>query len=196
MKPQSSIEPRGLTQYCIHGIEEQKIDRNSGINAVQEKQRREDALADAIGLRVLSAIAAAVPARLTKRDLIFIVERILVLLGKRRVEVLARSCGIKQVQGSDSIWKLMDAYIRKANEGELGRILVEIVILQFTRTQSETGKVFKEAAQYYKVNTDAIAIKVKTEFASKEKAQAGRKTTTKATQKSARLTAVKGAKAA
>ena len=46
------------------------------IKAEQEKQRREEAIANAVGLRVLSAIVAAVPVRLTKRDLLFIVERI------------------------------------------------------------------------------------------------------------------------
>lgn len=186
MKPRSSIEPRSLTQYRIHGIEKQKIDRNSGINAVQEKQRREDALADAIGLHVLSAIANAVPARLAKRDLTFIAERLLVLLGKRRIEVLARNRGIKKVKGSDSIRKLMNGYIRKADEGELGRILIEIVILHFTRTQSETGTAFKDAAQHYNVDIDAISQKVKTEFVAKEKAQVAWKTK-KDKHKSARL---------
>jgi ParB family chromosome partitioning protein len=187
MKPQSSIEPRGLTQYRIHGLENHRTDRTSSIDAVREKQRREDAIANAIGLHVLSAIAAAVPARLTKRDLIFIVERLLVLLGKRRIEVLARNRGIKKTQSSDSTMKLMDAYIRKADEGDLGRILVEIVILHFTRMQLETGTAFKDAAQHYNVDIDAISQKVKTEFAAKEKAQAAWKTKNK-TQKSARLT--------
>jgi len=39
------------------------------------------------------------------------------------------------------------------------RLLVEIVILHSARTQSETGKALKEAAQHYKVDTDAIAQK-------------------------------------
>ncbi len=47
------------------------------IKAEQQKQRREEAIANAVGLRVLSAIVDAVPVRLTKRDLVFIVERLL-----------------------------------------------------------------------------------------------------------------------
>jgi len=166
------------------------------MKAEQEKQRREEALANAVGLRVLSAIVAAVPVRLTKRDLVFIVERLLPQLEERRIEVLARSRGIKKAQAADSIEKLMGAYIHKAEEGELGRLLVEIAILHSARTQSETGKALKEAAQHYKVDTDAIAQKVKAEFAAKEKVQAAKKTAAKAQPKPTRPTAAKKAKAA
>jgi hypothetical protein len=51
--------------------------------------------------------------------------------------------------------------------------------LHSARTQSETGNALKEAAQHYKVNTDAIAQKVKAAFAAKEKAQAAKKTAAK-----------------
>jgi ParB family chromosome partitioning protein len=117
-------------------------------------------------------------------------------LEERRIEVLARSRGIKKTQASDSIGKLMDAYVRKAEEGELGRLLVETVILHSARTQSETGKALKDAAQHYKVDTDAITQKVKAEFAAKEKAQAVKKTAAKAQPKPAKPAAVKKAKAA
>jgi ParB family chromosome partitioning protein len=90
----------------------------------------------------------------------------------------------------------MGAYIHKAEEGELGRLLVEIAILHSARTQSETGKALKEAAQHYKVDTDAIAQKVKAEFAAKEKVQAAKKTAAKAQPKAARPTAAKKVKAA
>jgi ParB family chromosome partitioning protein len=91
----------------------------------------------------------------------------------------------------------MSANIRKAEEGELGRLLVETVILHSARTQSETAKALKDAAEHYKVDTDAIAQKVKAEFAAKEKAQAAKKTAVKAQPKPAsRSTAVKKAKAA
>ena len=91
----------------------------------------------------------------------------------------------------------MGAYVRKAEEGKLGQLLVETVILYAARTQSETGKALKDAAQLYKVDTDAIAQKVKAEFAAKEKAQAAKKTAAKAQPKpAARPTAAKKAKAA
>ena len=147
-------------------------------------------------MRVLSAIVAAVPVRLTKRDLVFIVERLLPQLEERRIEVLARNHGIKKAQASDSIGKLMGAYIRKAEEGELGQLLVETVILHSARTQSETGKALKDAAQHYKVDTDAITQKVKAEFAAKEKAQAAKKTASRVQPKPAKPAAVKKAKAA
>ena len=169
---------------------------NAEQNAEQEKQRREEAIANAVGLRVLSAIVDAVPVRLTKRDLVFIVERLLPQLEERRIEVLARNRGIKKVQASDSIGKLMGAYIRKAEEGELGQLLVETVILHSARTQSETGKALKDAAPHYKVDTDAITLKVKAGFAAKEKAQATKKTAAKVQPKPAKPAAVQKAKAA
>ena len=42
------------------------------MKAAQEKQRREEAHAQATGLRVLKAIGEAVPVRLMKRDLLFL----------------------------------------------------------------------------------------------------------------------------
>jgi hypothetical protein len=85
----------------------------------------------------------------------------------------------------------------EGEEGELGQLLVETVILHAARTQTETGKALKDAAQHYKVDTDAIAQKVKAEFAAKEKAQAAKKTAAKAQPKpAARPTAAKKAKAA
>jgi ParB family chromosome partitioning protein len=180
----------------VHRPKKQRPAGDQRIKAEQEKQRREEAIANAVGLRVLSAIVAAVPVRLTKRDLIFIVERLLPQLEERRIEVLARNHGIKKAQGSDSIGKLIGAFIRKAEEGELGQLLVETVILHSTRTQSETGKALKDAALHYKVDTDAITQKVKAEFAAKEKAQAVKKTTAKAQPKPAKPAAVKKARAA
>ena len=55
--------------------------------AEQEKQRREEAIANTTGLRVLSAIGSAVPVRLLKRDLLFIAERLLFLMEEPRIEV-------------------------------------------------------------------------------------------------------------
>jgi len=180
----------------VHHPKKQRPAGDQRIKAEQDKQRREEALANAVGLRVLSAIVAAVPVRLTKRDLVFIVERLLPQLEERRTEVLARNRGIKKAQAADSIGKLMGAYIHKAEEGELGQLLVETVILHSARTQSETGKALKDAAQHYKVDTDAISQKVKAEFAAKEKAQAVKKTVTKPQPKPARPTATKTTKAA
>lgn len=64
--------------------------------AEQEKQRRDQAIANTTGLRVLSAIAAAVPVRLLKRDLFFVLEKLLTVLDESRIETLARQHGIRQ----------------------------------------------------------------------------------------------------
>ncbi len=172
----------------VHHPKKQKPPADANWKAEQEKQRREEALAQATGLHVLNAIIAAVPVRLMKRDLLFVVERIAPMLDERRQEIVARNRSIKKAKDSDSIPKLLSAYIRKADEGELGRLLVEMVILHTARTQPDGGKVLKEAAEHYKVDTDAIALKVKQEFAARTKAQAAMKNA-KAQSKSTKKTA-------
>jgi ParB family transcriptional regulator, chromosome partitioning protein len=112
------------------------------------------------------------------------------MLDESRLEVVARNRGIKKAKDSDSIPKLLSAYIRKADEGQLGRLLIETVILQAARTQSDGGKVLKEAAEHYKVDTDAIALKVKQEFTAKEKAKAANKVNPKAQPKPTKKTVV------
>lgn len=64
--------------------------------AEQEKQRREEAIANTTGLPVLSAIGSAVPVRLLKRGLLFIAERLLSLMDENRIEALARQHSIPQ----------------------------------------------------------------------------------------------------
>ncbi len=76
--------------------------------------------------------------------------------------------------------------MRKADEGTIGKLIVEAVILLSARAQSEGGKVLRAAAQVYGVDTDAVALKVKQEFAAKEKARKATKPEPKATTKSKR----------
>ena len=106
----------------------------------------------------------------------------------RTLAVVARNRGIRKAKDSDSILKLLSAYIRKADEGELGRLLMEMVILHAARTQQDGGKMLKEAADHYKVDTDAIALKVKHEFTVKSKAQVAKKASPKVQQKLAKKT--------
>jgi ParB family chromosome partitioning protein len=54
--------------------------------AEQEKQRKEQAIANTVGLRVLTAIGSAVPVRLMKRDLLFILEKLVSLMEEQRLE--------------------------------------------------------------------------------------------------------------
>jgi ParB family chromosome partitioning protein len=63
-------------------------------------------IANTTGIRVLAAIAAAVPMRLMKRDLLFAVERLAGLVDERPLEIVVRQRGIKREKDSDSIGKL------------------------------------------------------------------------------------------
>lgn len=52
----------------------------------REKQLKEQAIAKATGLRVLAAVGAAVPVRLMKRDLLFILEKLTGLIDEGRLK--------------------------------------------------------------------------------------------------------------
>jgi ParB family chromosome partitioning protein len=161
----------------------QRVQSDAAEKAAQEKQRREDAIANTTGIRVLAAIAEAVPVRLMKRDLLFVVERLAGLVEERRLEIVAKQHGIKREKDNDSIAKLFDAYLRRAEESVLGSVLVELTVLLVV-TRQQTTQVLNEAAALYKVDTNAIAAKVKQEFAAKEKAKAEKKSAPKPPAKS------------
>ncbi|MHB1712924.1 MAG: ParB/RepB/Spo0J family partition protein [Acidimicrobiales bacterium] len=173
----------------IHHPKKQKSTADANFKAQQEKQRREEALAQTTGLRVLKAIGEAVPVRLMKRDLLFTVERLTAMLDERKLAILIRQHEIGQPKDIGSPAKLLAAFLPKAEESKLARILVETVILLSMRTDTDTVKVLRDAAQTYKVDIEAIAAKVKQEFAAKEKAKAVKKTTPKPPAKAAKKTA-------
>jgi ParB family chromosome partitioning protein len=78
----------------------------------------------------------------------------------------------------------LDAFLRRADEGMLSRLLVESSIL-LAATRGNPSAVLKDAATAYKVDTDAIAAKVRQEFAAKEKAKKTPQPTTKSAAKAA-----------
>jgi len=66
----------------------------------------------------------------------------------------------------------------------LSRLLVETSIL-LTASRSNPATILRDAASTYKVNTDAIVLKVKQEFAAKEKAKKTSQPTAKTAKKAA-----------
>jgi ParB family chromosome partitioning protein len=148
----------------------QKVADDAKWKAEQETQRREQVLANTTGLRVLAAVSAAIPVRLLKRDLLFILEKLVSVLDEYRLEMLARQHGIRQKRDDGGIGKTLAAYIRRAEEGALSRLLVETTIL-LAASRTNAATVLRDAAVAYKVDTDAITLKVKQEFAAKAKAK-------------------------
>lgn len=156
----------------VHHPKKESKANDGTFKAAQEKQRREEAIAQSTGLRVLSAIAEAVPVRLMKRDLLFAVERLAGLLDERRLAIALRLHSVgKGKTPAETPAKLLDAFARKADEGMLGRLLVEVVILLGAQSGNDSGRVQREAADLYKVDVSAITVKVKQEFAAKDKAR-------------------------
>ena len=180
----------------VHHASKQRPATDAAFKAEQEKRRREEAIAQTTGLRVLKATSDAVPVRLMKRDLLFVTERLAAVLDERRLAVLLRILSIGKGSGSgDAPAKLLASFLRKADESTLGRVLVAITVLQSAHSPNESAKALREAAEFYKVDVAALTTKVKEEFAAKEKTQATRKATDKAKPPQQRL-AAKKAKAA
>jgi ParB family chromosome partitioning protein len=86
------------------------------------------------------------------------------------------------------------AYLRRADESVLGSALVELTVL-LTAARQQTMQVLNDAATAYKVDTDAIAAKVKQEFAAKDKAKSTKKAAPKPSAKQQAKTAKKSAAA-
>jgi ParB family chromosome partitioning protein len=112
----------------VHHPKKQTPKADENFKAEQEKRRREEALANATGIRVQQSIVTAVPVRLMKRDLLFVSEQLLPLLDEKRLEMVARNRSIKAKEG-ESVAKLLNAFIRKANEGTIGKLIVEAIVL-------------------------------------------------------------------
>jgi ParB family chromosome partitioning protein len=175
----------------VHHLKKQQRQTNAdaAMKAAQEKQRREEVQAQATGLRVLKAIGDAVPVRLMKRDLLFVVSRLSAMLDERKQAVLIRQHGMGKPKDGEAPAKLLAAFLPKAEESKLGRILVESVILLSMHIQADAAKILRDAAQVYKVDVDAISATVKQEFAAKERGKAIKKTTPKSAPKPAKKAA-------
>ena len=100
----------------------------------------------------------------------FVLERLVSVMDENRVEMLARQHGIRQKRDDGGIKKAFDAYLRRADEGTLSRIVVESSIL-LAATRGNPSAILKDAATTYKVDADTIATKVRQEFAAKDKAK-------------------------
>ena len=79
---------------------------------------------------------------------------------------------------------MLTAFLRRADEGTLSRLMVEASILLASSRGNPTA-ILKDAATAYKVDTEAIAAKVKQEFAVKEKAKKAAQPAAKVAKKAA-----------
>ncbi len=170
-----------------HGRKRTQTD--ASFKAEQEKRRREEAIAQTTGLRVLKAVGEAVPVRLMKRDLLFLAVRLTAMLDERKVAILMRQNGIGKPKSSEPTAKLLAELLPKAEESKLGRIVIESAILLSMRGPQDTERILREAAQCYMVDVDTITAKVKQEFTAKEKGNAAKKATAKPQPKAANKSA-------
>jgi ParB family chromosome partitioning protein len=167
----------------VHHPKQEKNSDGAKWKAEQEKQRKEQAIANTTGIRVLKAIGDAVPVRLMKRDLLFVLIQTFPLLNEWQLQTLARQHGIRKDRETDLLDKMFTAFLRRADERTLSRLLVEVSVVVATG-RSNGANALREAATVYKVDTDAIALKVKQEFAAKAKAKKQAKPETLGTGKS------------
>ena len=85
-----------------------------------------------------------------------------------RLQMLVRQHCIREKRDDGAIAKTFAAYLRSADENTLGRALVESAIL-LAVSRSNASRVLQEAATAYKVDTEAIAAKVRQGFVMKER---------------------------
>ena len=154
----------------VHHPKQEKNRDDAKWKAEQEKQRKEQAIANTTGIRVLKAIGDGVPVRLMKRYLLFVLTQTFPLLNEWQLQTLARQHGIRKERETDMLDKLFTAFLRRADEGTLSRLIVEVSVVLATGRSNGTNAL-REAATVYKVDTDAIALRVKQEFAAKTKAK-------------------------
>ena len=159
----------------IHHARKPKSTNNAALKAEEEKRRREEAIAQVTGMRVLEAVANAIPVRLMKRDLLFVAERLALTLDERRLGILFKLHKLGKANGqANSAPKLFSSFLHKADESTLGRLLVELAIVQPTGSAGDTSKALREAADFYKVDIAAITAKVKQEFTAKDVAKSNK----------------------
>ncbi|MGO9445630.1 MAG: hypothetical protein ACLPXB_12740 [Thiobacillaceae bacterium] len=85
-----------------------------------------------------------------KRDLLFVVERLSAVLGERRFAIILRRHNLDKPNGAtDAPAKLLSTFFRKADESTLGRLLVELAVLQAAASPNESIKALREAAEFY-----------------------------------------------
>jgi hypothetical protein len=80
-------------------------------------------------ISLLAAVSAAVPVRLMKRDLLFIGTQLAELVGEGHLETIAKQHGIKRSKATENIGRLFSAYLRRADEGTLSRVVVELTMV-------------------------------------------------------------------
>jgi ParB family chromosome partitioning protein len=86
---------------------------------------------------------------------------------------VAHAQGTMDFSGATTLmttFKTLTAFLRRADEGTLSRLLVEASIL-LAASRGNATTILKDAATAYKVDTEAIATKVRQEFAAKAKAK-------------------------
>jgi len=183
-----------LRKVCAHAdcpVHHAKKQGNAGDakwKAEQEKQRRQEAIARATGLRVLGAIGDAVPVRLLKRELLFIALQTTAKLDLQRMETLAKLHRLQVQKGGETVQKTLVAFLRSSGEGTLGRLLVETAILLRADSEQAGSKVLAEAAKEYNIDVVSIGAAVNKEFAERDRTKTAKKTTVKPQTKAAKKT--------
>jgi ParB family chromosome partitioning protein len=93
-----------------------------------------------------------------KRDLLFILEKLVSLMEENRLEMLTRLHGIRQKRDGGGVKKTLTAFIRGADEGILSRLLVEPSILH-AASRGNSTTILRDAATAYKVDTGAMRLR-------------------------------------
>jgi hypothetical protein len=88
-----------------------------------------------------------------------------VLLPQYQAQVFTIS-GSKE---EEPLSKTVQAYLRRAPEGTLGRLIVEMSILLRVSSGQDSNRVLAEAAKEYNISAETIAATVRKEFATRDR---------------------------
>jgi ParB family chromosome partitioning protein len=155
----------------VHHPKQQTSRNDEKWRAEQEKQRREQAIAHAAGIRTLEAIGQAIPVRLLKRELLYVASMLAATLDFECVKIIMKVHRLTPKKEEDTLLKTLQVYLRTSSEGALSRFIMEMSILHRVHSAPNGNRILTEAAKEYGINTDAVLAKVKQEFAAKAKAK-------------------------
>ncbi len=124
------------------------------------------AMAQTTGLRVLKAIGQAVPVRLMKRDMLFVVERLAAVLDERPARHWQANKHRRRPRPS-----CLRPFFASPTKAHSDACWLKWPFSKQRIRRTTSGKALREAADYYKVDVAAITTKVKQEFAAKGQGQ-------------------------
>ena len=138
--------------------------------AEERKRIEKEKLAITIRHRILATILQRVSAPLKKADLLTVADYLIGHLSYSQVPALAKRHKVEAKKDSASAQELLAEQVRKYDETEFCKLLLEISLLDsaYQRSTAARDDVLVDAAKRYRVDTENVQKAVAKEFAAKQ----------------------------